>query len=546
MGVSKIVTVEQMREIERAADASGLSYDRMMLRAGAAVARETLRVLGAAAGKSALILVGPGNNGGDGLVAGARLRQQGLQVCAWVSRPRPSPDPHAESLRSLGAEVIQAADDPGLERLSDRALSADVVIDAILGTGFSLPLREGLARVFRRVEAAIADRSPRPWVVAVDCPSGLDSDTGEIAPETITADLTVALGAVKQGLLRAPGSVVCGQILVGDIGLSEEMSELSGVKIEFVEGHEVRGWLPSRPETAHKGTFGTVLVVGGSANYPGSVGLAGAGAYRIGAGLVTLAVPGPIHGLLVSHLPEATWVVLPHETGVIAETAADIVVQAARSAQALVVGPGLGREATTRRFLSRLFSGSEPAHKGRMGFVPSGEKSAAASDPGMPQAVIDADALRLLAEIAGWPRRLPPKSILTPHPGELAGLTGLSVETIQANREGVARERAVEWGHIVVLKGAHTVIAAPDERLWVLPFATAALAKAGSGDVLAGAIGGLCAQGVGPVEAAVLGSYLHGLAGTLAAEAAGSTVGVLASDVARRIPEAVGKVSDLR
>lgn len=541
--MSKVVTVAQMRQIERAADASGLSYDRMMMHAGLAVARETLRILGDPGGKQALILVGPGNNGGDGLVAGARLCEHGVKVCAWVVRPRTSPDPHAETLRGLGAEVIQVADDPNLQQLVEKMLSADVVIDAVLGTGFSLPLRQGVAKLLRRVEEVMAGRRVRPRVVAVDCPSGLDSDTGEIAPETIAADLTVTLGAVKQGLLRAPGSAICGQILVGDIGLPKEMIELSGVKIEFVEGHEVRAWLPARPAMSHKGTFGTVLVVGGSANYPGSIGLAGEGAYRIGAGLVTLAVPGSIHGLLVSHLPEATWVVLPQETGVIAESAAEIVQQAARSAQAVVLGPGLGREGTTRKFLARLLGGSEQAPKGRMGFVRSGEKSAATSASGFPQSVIDADALRLLPEIDGWPRRLPPNSILTPHPGELAGLTGLSVDTIQANREGVARERAVEWGHIVVLKGAHTVIAAPDDRLWVLPFATAALAKAGTGDVLAGAIGGLCAQGVGPVEAAVLGGYLHGLAGTLAAAAAGSTVGVLASDVARRLPEAVAQLS---
>jgi NAD(P)H-hydrate epimerase len=160
----------------------------------------------------------------------------------------------------------------------------------------------------------------------------------------------------------------------------------------------------------------------------------------------------------------------------------------------------------------------------------------------LPQLIVDADGLRHLAALDGWPARLPPGAILTPHPGEMSALTGLEIDTIQANREGIAREKAAEWGQIVVLKGAHTVVAAPDGRGWVLPFATAALAKAGTGDVLAGAISGLCAQGIAAAEAAVLGAYLHGRAGMLAAEHAGSTAGVLAGEVAELLPAAIAEL----
>lgn len=540
--MSKVVSVDQMRAIERAADASGWTYDDMMRRAGEAVAAEVVRVLGDPAGRQALILVGPGNNGGDGLVSGARLLETGMQVTAWLTRPRSQPDPHTDGLRRLGGAVVSAQDDAGMAQLVERAAAADVVIDAILGTGTSLPLREGVGKILAGVGEVLGGRRPRPLVVAVDCPSGLECDTGAIAPEAIAADLTVTLAAAKPGLLRFPGAGRCGRIVVADIGLRPDMKELSEVKIEFVTQADVRGWIPARPADAHKGTFGTVLVVGGSANYPGSVGLAGEAAYRVGAGLVSLAVPGSIHGFLVSFLPEATWLVLPHETGVIAEAAAEIVRGEAERADALVIGPGLGREATTRRFLSRILVASESGARGNLGFIHGG-RVPAETEHGLPPIVVDADALRLLGEVEGWARRLPPGSVLTPHPGELSALTGLSVETIQSNREGVARERAMEWGHVVLLKGAHTVIAAPDGRAWVLPFATAALAKAGTGDVLAGAIGGLCAQGVGPLEAAVLGAYLHGLAGTLAAEQAGSTAGVLAAEVARALPQAIRQVS---
>jgi NAD(P)H-hydrate epimerase len=176
-----------------------------------------------------------------------------------------------------------------------------------------------------------------------------------------------------------------------------------------------------------------------------------------------------------------------------------------------------------------------------MGFLPKASEAAPEAVP-LPQLIMDADGLRLLAALEDWPTRLPPGSILTPHPGEMSALTGLDRETIQANREGVAREKAAEWGQVVVLKGAHTVVAAPDGRGWVIPFATAALAKAGTGDVLAGAISGLCAQGVAAVEAAVLGAFLHGRAGVLAAEKAGTTAGVLAGEVAQLLPAAMAEL----
>jgi NAD(P)H-hydrate epimerase len=249
--------------------------------------------------------------------------------------------------------------------------------------------------------------------------------------------------------------------------------------------------------------------------------------------------------MMVAALPEATWLVLPHEMGVIAEAAADVVRKGAETARAVLVGPGLGREEVTRRFLHRLLRPAEATGRGRMGFLPGGNEPAAEVPP-LPQLVVDADGLRLLAELEGWPSLLPGGSILTPHPGEMAALTGLDVPTIQANREGVAREKAAEWGQVVVLKGAHTVVAAPDGRAWVLPFATAALAKAGSGDVLAGAIAGLAAQKVPAVEAAVLGGYLHGRAGVIAAERAGTTAGILAGEVARLLPEVLRELGEPR
>jgi len=236
---------------------------------------------------------------------------------------------------------------------------------------------------------------------------------------------------------------------------------------------------------------------------------------------------------------------LPHDMGVIAGGAAEVLATELDKTQALLVGPGFGMEKETAAFLRRLLRVEDAEGKGQMGFAHRGEAGASekSSQPvPLPPMVVDADGLKLLAQIEGWPKLLPPGAVLTPHPGEMGVLTGLAKDDIQTDRVGVAQKYAAEWGHVVVLKGAFTVVAAPDGRATVQPFATAALARAGTGDVLAGAIAGLRAQGLAPYDAAVAGAYLHGLAGILAARALGTTASVLASDVLEALPEALVEV----
>jgi NAD(P)H-hydrate epimerase len=314
--------------------------------------------------------------------------------------------------------------------------------------------------------------------------------------------------------------------------------------VELGNAEEVADLLPPRPRNAHKGTFGRALVVAGSVNYTGAAYLAGAAAYRIGAGLVTVAVPAPLHSILAAALPEATWLLLPHELGVIATGGAEILIKELDQCQSLLIGPGLGLEKTTGHFLRRLLGVEDETHKGRLGFAQraSDEASTPAQRAALPPLVIDADGLKLLAQIEGWPALLPKETVLTPHPGEMATLTGLDKSALQADRIGLAQKYAAEWGQVVVLKGAFTVVAAPDGRTTVQPFATSALARAGTGDVLAGAIAGLLAQGLKPYEAAVAATYLHGRAGELAAIAMGTTASVLAGDVLSKLAEALGEV----
>lgn len=538
----KIVTVEQMRAIEKAADASGLTYDQMMENAGRAIAQQILGRFPNPEELRVAILVGPGNNGGDGLVAGHYLAEAGAQVGGYLFGERGEEDENLARLKSRGGLIAEAAQDQRWRVLTNLVSSAGVLVDALLGTGTSLPLRGEIKKGLGNIGAALEKMEMRPYVVAVDCPSGLNCDTGEAAEETLHADLTVTLAAAKAGLLRFPGANYVGELVVADIGVSEDQGELSAVQLELPTPEVLREWLPKRPRDAHKGTFGRLIVNAGSVNYPGAAVLAGDAAYRVGAGLVTMAVPASIQVLIVGTLPEATWLLLPHEMGVVAEGAEEILAPELEASEALLVGPGFGREEATKSYLEALFGGGAASKRHPIGFVTDADLDEHHPSNPLPPCIIDADALNLLSELDDWPKRLPAGAILTPHPGEMSRLTGEEVSEIQGDRVGTALRYAELWKQVVVLKGAFTVVASPDGRAAIVPFATAALARAGTGDVLAGAIAGLRAQGVDAFEAAVLGAYLHGRAGEIAAEYAGTPASVLAGDVGSALGEAISEI----
>jgi NAD(P)H-hydrate epimerase len=547
----KVVTVEEMRRIEAASDAAGHSYAAMMERAGQSVARAiTLRRK--IQEQRILVLVGPGNNGGDGLVAARYLAEVGAQVACYLLKPRdPAADQNYRLIQDQGLDIALATRDERRGRLRQMACAADVIVDALLGTGARLPLQGSLAEILALVkEIAKARRQiahspltaldtiPRavkgtqhgPYLVAVDGPTGLDYDSGTLDDAAIPADLTITFAYPKVGHFLFPGAGKLGELVVADIGTDPALAD--DVPLETATPELVRSWLPPRPRDAHKGTFGKALIVAGSVNYTGAAYLAGAGATRAGAGLVTLAVPSVIHSPVAARLAEATYLLLPHELGAIASGATRILDEHMASYDALLLGPGLGQEQATLAFVEALLDNQEKRRYA--GSEGSGRKTGTLS---LPSLVIDADGLNLLATLRDWPRRLPPDSILTPHPGEMARLAGCSIGDVQAERLAIARSKAKTWGQIVVLKGAHTVAAAPDGRVIVEPFANPGLATAGTGDVLAGTIVALLAQGVGAFEAAAAGAYLHGLAGELAREENG-TAGMVAGDVLARLPHA--------
>lgn len=536
----KLYSVAEMKALEKEANERGLSYEMMMENAGKGIAKEIETSYSHLLNKKIIALIGTGNNGGDALVALSYLEEENWETCAYVIRERDQDDPLMKRLIENGGKVITY--DRKSTDLSELLESYSVLIDGVLGTGITLPLRGETAKALSFVKQFQETNSNKLHVVAVDCPSGIDCDTGEAAPEAISAEMTVTMAGIKTGLIRFPAARLAGEIRVAGIGPIEDFDAYTTNEKTVLTPELIAQYLPARAIDSHKGTFGTAFIIAGSVNYTGAALLAGQAAYRVGAGLVTMAIPAPLHQALSGQFPESTWVLLPHEIGVISSDAAPIVHQNLDRATAILVGPGFGLEETTKEFLVKLFSESREYKTGYIGFIHSVNINHESKNVQTP-AIVDADGLKLIAKINDWPNLLPKYTVLTPHPGEMAILTGLSTEEIQANRIEIASKYSAAWGHIVVLKGAFTVIADPDGRIAVVPIASSALARAGTGDVLAGAIVGFRAQGLGAFQAACAGAWVHANAGLLAAKRLGNTASVIASDVLNAIPQIISELS---
>lgn len=536
----KLVSTVEMQKVELEADANGLSYAMMMEHAGLGLAEQVAARYGALRDGGILGLVGSGNNGGDTLVALAKMAEWGWKATAYLVGIRPEADPLLERLATSGGTIIDGTSDEKFKQLKSTLMNNAIVMDGILGTGIKLPLRGTVKNILGYAQKFIAQLESKPVIVAVDCPSGVDCDNGEAAKESMSADMTVTMAAVKIGLLRFPANNLIGELSIVGIGLDDhdKRSETwQSIKKQVATATQVRNYLPVRERDAHKGTFGTALIIAGSVNFTGAALLAGKAAYRVGVGLVTLGVPSPLHPALAGQFPEGTWLLLPHEMGVIAEGAAEIVLQNLGNASALLIGPGFGLEDTTKKFVNNLLSTSPGLKKSSIGFISPSLKGLDADNKKLPPLVIDADGLKLLAQITDWTSIVDKPAVLTPHPGEMAILTGLEVGEIQKDRIAVAETYAETWGHVVVLKGANTVIAEPGGRTAVVPVANPALARAGTGDVLAGIITGLRAQGLGAFEFAVSGSWIHAQSGLLSARRMGTSTAVLAGDLVDSLPE---------
>lgn len=536
-----LVSVEKMKELEEEANSKGFSYELMMENAGKSVAEKMLKIAHSQNYKinKILGLVGPGNKGGDTLIALSQLSHQKPTVKAYLIGRDIKGDKLIDGFIKSGGEIILAEEDRGFSNLSRQLKESEAIIDGILGTGLKLPLRNEIKEIMARVNAELENLTEKPTIFSVDCPSGVDCATGETSEAGIHADQTIAIAAVKEGLLKIPAFGYTGVLSQVEIGFNKKNSSIASVKDHVVIEEYIKENIKPRPADAHKGTFGTVLIIAGSLNYTGAALLAGKGAYRVGSGLVTMGVPSPIHSTLAGQFPEATWILLPHEMGGISEDAVHVIKDNFNKATSLLVGCGIGTEESTLEFMKKLIEDGTTwaKKKNRIGFVQSSENLESSPKENLPPMVIDADGLKLIAKIPGWHKLLPNLSILTPHPGEMEMLTGISKDEIQQDRRVTAVRFAEKWGHIVVLKGAFTVIASPEGQTMTLPIATPALAKAGSGDVLAGMIAGLRGQGYDPFLASVIGAWLHGQAGLIAAKNQGNTASIMASDLLESIPQ---------
>ena len=505
----KYVSVAEMIAIEKEADASNHTYAQMMEHAGKGLAEVVRDAYGFIEDKKALGLVGSGNNGGDTLVAFCYLQEWGWKATAYIVRPRSVNDPLVSRFLASGGELLEIGEDPSYTKLIAALEKNSLLLDGILGTGIRLPLRGQISEVLNVVRKHLIEKGKVLPVVAVDCPSGIDCDDGQAAPECLAADITATMACVKQGLLKFPAFNFVGDLRLVSIGLSDGLVTYNSIQREVVSVEWVRQVLPNRPLDSHKGTFGTVLVIGGSQNYCGAVLLSGMAAFRSGTGWVTLAIPEILHTALAGQFIEATWLLLPHTNGFINAGAEGVVQTNLGKPTAILIGPGLGLDPTTKEFIAKLISDQE----------------------NLPPLVFDADGLKLLAQIPEWWKKIPARTILTPHPGEMSILTKIPVNEIQAHRIEIAEKYAQEWGHIVVLKGAFTVIAEPDGKTGVIPVATPALARAGTGDVLAGLTVGLRGQGINAYDATAAACWIHAQAGLRAADLLGNSATVLAGDV---------------
>jgi NAD(P)H-hydrate epimerase len=487
-----------------------------MEQAGLAVAQEAWLTLGVVAGRRIFVLVGPGNNGGDGLVAARHLAEWESDIVVYLIAPRPDGDANYARIVELGVPIVVAADDPEFTSLQEALDRAEMVVDALLGTGRSRPIDGTLAEVLRRLRAA-GERTLPPKIIAVDLPTGVDADSGRADDLAVRADMTITFGLAKVGLYTLPGSQYAGRIQVVDIGLPRDAER--AVPLDLLGTPWVRQRLPGRPVSGNKGTFGRVLVVGGSMQYVGAARLAAEAAYRTGAGLVTIACPASVQPLLAPSIAEATWLPLPDDAGALSAAAGAVIIDRLASYDVLLIGPGLGQGDGVRSVVASVLAAAPASLRG---------------------CVIDADALNALSATDGATARaasVHAPCVLTPHPGEMARLLGSTVAAVQDDRLNVATRAAAGWKQTVVLKGAHTVIAAPDGRAAISPHANPLLASAGTGDVLAGAIAGLLAQGLAPFDAAACAVYLHGLAAEELADDLGDR-GLLASDLLPALPRA--------
>ena len=507
----KLVTAKEMKALDvQAQNDYAMPGILLMDNAAQAVAEAVHEALTALEGERVVIFCGGGNNGGDGLGAARWLQSYGVSVRAFVvgaALDAVQGDAALELAMFTKAggrvEALSTEDDWVLAELA--ASKADVLVDALLGTGFHGELEGDVLRA-----CELLNKSEK-YILAVDIPTGVNADNGAVCEQAVRADHTVTMALVKTGLLLYPGREYCGDIELADISMPVKLVEDYQSDKYRLTDEIVRELLPLRKANAHKGDAGRVVICAGSPGYTGAAALASDAAVKAGAGLVSLYTPLSSRDVLAIKLTEVmVHGLLERMPGILGGGAASDVASSAEAADVLAIGPGLGTSESTQEAVRTILQKiTTPV-------------------------VIDADALTALAGHTEILAAMQAQKVLTPHPGEMARLTGLEIAEIEADRINMAKKYAEQWQAIVVLKGAPTVIGCPNGTVYVNSTGNSSLATGGSGDVLTGIIAGLAAQEISLQEAAICGVYLHGLA----AELTGIDIGLAAGELAALLPQA--------
>lgn len=507
-----IVTASEIQAMDRATiQEFGIPGRVLMENAGRGAVRSFLSFFGHPAGRRIGVAAGRGNNGGDGFVMARYLAQRRLEVTVFLLADRKLVAGDAAAnlalLDALGVPVVEVPDADAFEARQELLQRPHIWIDAIFGTGLNAEVRGLYGQAIDFINA-----SGRP-VFAVDIPSGLSADSGQVLGRAVRADATATFAFAKVGHLLYPGAALTGRLFVVDIGIPPRIAHRIGPAQRLLTAAEVRDTLVPRPADAHKGSCGHLLVIAGGTGKTGAAVMSAKAAMRAGTGLVTLGVPASLASSVESRLLEVMTAPLAESPpGTLGAAALTTVERLYPGKACLAIGPGIGTAEATARLVRAVVRGC-PA-----------------------PVVIDADALNVLAETPQVFDEVRSPLILTPHPGEMARLLGTTAAAVQADRPTAARTLAVRYGLCVVLKGARTVVAAPEGTVWVNPGGNSGMASGGMGDVLTGIIAGLAAQGYTPEAAARLGVFVHAEAADRLVRLRGPR-GFLAGDVMDGLPE---------
>lgn len=513
----KIVSTAQMREIDRAAiEKHGIPELRLMENAGIQAMLYLEQLLGPLDRRRIGIFCGKGNNGGDGFVLARQLHARGYDPAVYLLAPRASLKESAkinmEAYATMGGRILECADESDLLKHESAIRHADALVDAILGTGFGGELKGIYKTAVEKINAW------KQFCLALDIPSGLDADKGVVRPVYIHADATITFGLPKMGMMSYPAATAVGALHTANINFPEKLLNDSPFEAWLPDDAWARATLPRRPEQAHKGTYGHAVIAGGNEGMEGAAALAALAALKVGAGLSTAAVRLPLSRqfemgtLEVMSLPLAERLDDPAN--------ADTILAFIKDKSVLLLGPGMGRGAGLESLAKKVVAGCN---------IP---------------LIIDADGLNNIAPKKELLKRRTAPTIVTPHPGEMARLTGTTAGAVNADRLNCAKSFAKEFNCITVLKGARTVIAAPDGTAFINPTGNQNLASGGTGDVLGGMIAGFMAQGLTPLNAAALAVYLHGMAADNYT-AAHDPYSLTASSLLAALPIAIGQIARL-